>query len=110
MVYYVTSQSNVLFDSRVIVGLTSTQITEALDTIINPLSNMKYSDLQFTGPFTNVFLYEQRFTLDFTHEIDIGYSFVDIIQAQFIAGGVFASADQFVVTVVRQEEVFDTTG
>ena len=112
MVYIVRSGGELL-DARLIVGLSSTQITEALDTVLNPLvSSMKYSDLQYTGSFESIFVYEHRFTLDFTSEVKVtDYNdFVNIIQQQFVAAGVFTAVDQLFVSVVKLEEVFDARG
>ena len=108
-----SQQTDLLYDSRMIVGLTSQQVEEALDTVLNPLQgNMKYSDLLYAGAFENIFVYEHRFTLDFSTELQItDYSrFVDVIKEQFVAFSVFTQTSELIVNIVGQEEVFDVNG
>ena len=67
-ILYVVRASSLTLDSRLVVGLSSVQVSEALDTTVHAVLNIKYSDL-IVANLANVFLYETRFTLDFAHGI-----------------------------------------
>ena len=107
-ILYVVRASSLTLDSRLVVGLSSVQVREALDTTVHAVLNIKYSDL-IVANLANVFLYETRFTLDFTFEVgrfDFD-DFSDVIKQQFVTAGVFAAVTDLDVIVVTQEEVFD---
>ena len=110
-VLYVVRTTSLTLDSRLVVGLSSTQVREALDTNVHAVLNTKYSNL-LVASLTDVFLYASRFTLDFTFELGIFDldDFTDAIKQQFVTSGIFAAVADIDVIVVTQEEVIDANG
>ena len=74
IVFFVRGADSVLFDSRLIAGLSEPNLNTALSRVVNNAFGVTYRDLKYTGIISSLFVYENRFTLEFTREVILFFS------------------------------------